>query len=201
MREYAKIISYVIFVIIFTILFSLSNTPAIYNSPTINDDTIKSFINEESFDDKKDSLENKDNEYPWGTFYLVQVAEGYNYKKLQNICEESAALLNTKVDYQDKTFDPEKGLIYPDNYEPDPIYAGEYFPRRPMYIQNFLSIEMKYFYDTIDYKFADKKKMIVIADFYSLDEKLSADSLTNILLSKFPDAKYYKTKIYMGCMH
>lgn len=139
-------------------------------------------------------------------YFVVVVADGYNYNSLKRIALEASEYLKYKFDTLDRYFNPSrKKIVLPDNYEDD-IWAGEYYLRREG--GDFVSIEMQGSYiDTLTEKdktaselfYADTLKMFVFANMYP--EKKYADSLLKILKPKFKHATIIPTKIYMGCMH
>ena len=129
------------------------------------------------------------------TFYVVQVAEGNDFKILNEISGQAASLLDSKVDMLERIYMQDKGIIIPEDSDDD-IYRGEYYPRRPSDDQNFLSIEMAYAYKINE---KDTLKMIVLANIF--ETKAQSDSVVKLLQSKFKDAKTVKSELFMGCMH
>lgn len=135
------------------------------------------------------------------TFYVVTVAEGFNYDSLKTICLQTAKFLDSKVDLMGRVYRENKGIILPDNCD-DIIYCGNYYPRRPLGEQNFVSIEMKsLFSDTSEHSMSDTLKMVVVANMFFEDSKQQADSVTKKLHAKFPTVKTVRTEQYLGCMH
>lgn len=137
--------------------------------------------------------------------YIVSVAEGYNYDSLRKIALQTADKLNFKFDTMGRYYNPQKGIVLPDDDE-DEMWAGEYFFRR--FGDNLVSIEMSHAYtDTsisknepeLEKHREDTRKMFVFAMMY-LDKK-SADSLANIIKVDYPSTKVFPAQIYMGCMH
>ena len=109
----------------------------------------------------------------------------------------AAKKLHSKVDMLDRLYKPGEGIVVSDTSS-DEMYRGTYYPRRPFYNQNFVSIEMKYWLITGTAE-SDTGKMIVIANMFT--EKKSADSVVKILKPFFPAAKIIKADLYLGCMH
>ena len=128
-------------------------------------------------------------------FYIVQVATGYDFDSLKNLSSTVASILGSKVDMMERIYQPNKGIIVPDNSE-DEIYRGEYYPRRPFGEQNFVSIEMSYGYEENE---TDTLKMVVFANISELKNK--ADSVTAILKGIIPSTKTVKHDLFLGCMH
>jgi hypothetical protein len=138
-----------------------------------------------------DSLAEKEN----ADFYLVQVADGYDYNLLKQKSYAAAEILHSKLDTLDRLYKPNKGIVCPDSCG-DEVYCGEYYPRRPFGNQNFVSIEMAYAYEKNQ---SDTLKMIVFANIFST--KKQADSVTTILKNKIPTSVTVKSNLYLGCMH
>ncbi|MBO9702523.1 MAG: hypothetical protein J7604_20095 [Sporocytophaga sp.] len=137
--------------------------------------------------------------------YIVSVAEGYNYDSLKTIALQTADKLSFKFDTLGRYYNPQKGIVLPDDDE-DEMWAGEYFFRRNG--ENLVSVEMSYAYtDTsisnnepeLEKHRQDTTKMFVLAMMYL--NKKSADSLANIIKVDYPSAKVFPAQIYMGCMH
>lgn len=137
--------------------------------------------------------------------YIVSVAEGYNYDSLKIIALQTADKLNFKFDTMGRFYNPQKGIVLPDDDE-DEIWAGEYFFRRTG--DNLVSIEMSYAYtDTsilknepeLERHRQDTTKMFVFV--MMCPNKKSADSLANTIKVDYPSIKVFPAQIYMGCMH
>lgn len=135
----------------------------------------------------------------WYTFYAVKIDEGCNYNSLYETCSRAAGFLNCPINLLEREYQPGKGVVLPDTNS-DESYRGSYIPRRQEFNKNFLSIEMKSFYDEgYMYKKNNHMEMMVIANIS--DNKESADSLTAILKPEFKNTETIKLLIYMGCMH
>ena len=133
------------------------------------------------------------------TFYLVQVASGYNFDSLKRIASDAAAILHSKVDMMSRIYKPNKGIVLPDKCDDD-IYCGEYYPRRPFDDQNFVSIEMLYgFEENKKWTERDTLQMLVLANIF--ETKPQADSVVGLLKNKIPTARTIKQNLYLGCMH
>lgn len=128
-------------------------------------------------------------------YYIVEVANGYNFDSLKNISANAVSILGSRFEMLDRVYKSGKGIIVPENSD-DEIYKGEYYPRRPFGDQNFISIEMAYGFNE---KEADTLKMVSIAGIYSL--KKQADSVVSLLRGKIPTTKTIKRELYLGCMH
>lgn len=128
-------------------------------------------------------------------FYLVEIAEGYDFDSLNTIAQETALFLGSKVNMLGRLYKSGKGIVVPEDSE-DEMYRGAYYPRRPFDEQNFVSVEMKHAYEE-DY--SDTMKMIVFSNIF--DSKKSADSMCTLLKSKFATTQVIKRDLFLGCMH
>jgi hypothetical protein len=129
------------------------------------------------------------------TYYIVEVAAGYDFDSLKNISLNAATILGARFDMLARIYKPGKGIIVPENDE-DEMYRGEYYPRRPTEDENFVSIEMSYVFSDQQ---ADTLKMVALAGMYPL--KSQADSVVSILKDKISTTQTVKREVYMGCMH
>lgn len=144
---------------------------------------------------ESDSTEDPDENSDMGTFYVVEVAEGNDFAELDQIAQGAASLLGSKTDMMNRIYRKDKGIIVPEDSDDD-IYSGEYYPRRPFYDQNFVSIEMAYAYKRNE---KDTLKMTVLANIF--ENKAQSDSVVKLLLPSFKGAKTLKTELFLGCMH
>jgi hypothetical protein len=135
----------------------------------------------------------------YAEYYIVRVAEGKDYNALKKIEIKTAKKAQLKINEETRIYKPAVGIVLPDKCNDD-LYCGEYYPRRPFGDRPHLSIEMKYaFWDTID---EDPDQMIIVAGIFELENKEKAKELTAKLNKLgFSFATYYKTKLYLGCMH
>ena len=128
-------------------------------------------------------------------YYIVEVANGYNFDSLKNISANAVSILGSRFEMLDRIYKSGKGIIVPESSS-DELYQGEYYPRRPFEDQNFVSIEMSFGFNTEE---PDTLKMVSIAGIYSL--KKQADSVVALLQGKIPTTKVIKQELYLGCMH
>lgn len=159
---------------------------------TVNPDDINLEENEEFMDESELN-------------YIISVAEGYNYDSLRAVALQTASLLHFKFDSLGRYYNPQKGIVVPEDDE-DEMWAGEYFLRRSG--EDVVSIEMRHAYiDTIianneiavERFSQDTSRMFVFATMYP--DKERADSLADIIRESFPSTRIFPASIYMGCMH
>jgi hypothetical protein len=131
----------------------------------------------------------------FATYYMIEVATGYDFDSLKSISSNAVTILGSKFDMLNRIYKPGKGIIVPDSSD-DEIYRGEYYPRRPSDDQNFVSIEMSTAFTD---QRSDTLKMIALAGMYPL--KSQADSVAALLKDKIPTTKILKRELYLGCMH
>lgn len=129
------------------------------------------------------------------SYYIVEVAAGYNFDSLKSISTSTAALLGVKFDMLEREYKVQKGIIVPDS-SADEMYRGEYYPRRPIGNESIVSIEMA---DSYRNEATDTLQMIVMAGMYA--EKRNADSVATLLRKKYPSTKTYISELFLGCMH
>ena len=139
--------------------------------------------------------EGAEGEMETATYYLIEVATGYDFDSLKSISSKAASILGSKFNMLDRIYKPGKGIIVPESSD-DEIYRGEYYPRRASNEQDFVSIEMSYGFTG---QRTDTLKMIALAGMYLL--KTQADSVASLLKDKIPTTKIFKQELYLGCMH
>src|SRR5690606_21267420 len=148
--------------------------------------------------DLVNDVANDDIEMQYADYFLVVVDKSKVYEDLSAMLFKVNADFNIEIDTLGRYFNKNKQqIMLPEDAE-DEMYRGEYFLRR--YESTSLSIENAYAYN--ENSLEPEKyptEMILVAGMYAT--KQSADSLKNILLTKYPKTFVQKSKIYMGCMH
>ena len=134
-----------------------------------------------------------------GRYFVVAVSGGRDYWALRRDAINAANLLGWKFDSLGRFYDPRKGIVCPDD-STDEIYSGEYFPRRPFFDSDYVSIEVRAWFKGLNNRrFISEKEMVVIAGL--CDEKRRADSILGILKPRFLSARVFEDSLYLGCMH
>lgn len=139
-------------------------------------------------------IENIDND----KYYVVEIAVGYNFDSLYAIAVEAADLLHSRVDMLGRVYNPQKGVIVPDDSDEEDL-RGSHFPRWPEDDQNFVSIEEYRDYEKGigDWKNNDTLLLRVVANIF--DNQPAADSVINLVANKIKTARTIERHIHFQC--
>jgi hypothetical protein len=125
--------------------------------------------------------------------FVVVADTSFDYYKLMNEAILYATKNNDKLDSMGRYFDAKQQKILLPMDSEDEICQGEYYPRR--YAEEYFSVEyMSTYFDQ-----SHPKLMAAVAGIYSTAEE--AQKRRDKIKTQFPNAFYFKSLLYVGCMH
>jgi hypothetical protein len=132
--------------------------------------------------------------------YLVILCAEREFSAAKQEAERVSGLANVSFSMNGKIWDSNRGLILPDNCQ-DPIYCGEYLPRRYNELDltaadpvGYISVEKSEAYPGLP-----KGKYIAVAAISNSNDEAEKELLK---FKPFASKAYVaKTEIYMGCIH
>lgn len=175
-----------LFCILFCSCHQISKEPVKVNTNTTNDSISTLYYGDTTLMDtsKTDDLE---------LSYIVVADTSLDYYYLMNEAINYSKNTDEKLDSMGRYFDSKmQKIVLPMDSE-DEIYRGEYYPRR--YVEEYFSVE----YMSTYYNQSNPKLMATVAGIY--DSAKEAQNRLNKIKSQFPKAFYFKSLIYIGCMH
>jgi hypothetical protein len=132
--------------------------------------------------------------------YLVILCAEREFSAAKQEAERVSALAGVPFSMNGNVWDSSRGLILPDNCQ-DPIYCGEYLPRRYNELDltaadpvGYISVEKSEAYPGLP-----KGKYIAVAAISNSNDEAEKELLK---FKPFASKAYVaKTEIYMGCIH
>jgi hypothetical protein len=132
--------------------------------------------------------------------YLVILCAERGFDSVKHEAEKVSIASGVQFSMNGRVWDPNRGLILPDNCE-DPIYCGEYLPRR--YNELYLTAA-----DLVGYISVEKSEAypdLQKGYYFALGAICDSNEEAEKELGKFkpfaPKAYVAKTEIHMGCIH
>jgi hypothetical protein len=132
--------------------------------------------------------------------YLVILYAQREFNSAKREADRVSILSGIQFSMNGRIWDPNRGLILPDNCD-DPIYCGEYLPRRYNELHltaadpgGYISIEKSEAYPNLE-----KGYYIALAAIRESNQEAEQELLKFKTFA--PKAYVAKTEIYMGCIH